>query len=70
MHDPNQLFVVQSISRQQIAVMLDWSHADERLTDEFCQQFAREYGQLINDCYGLEESEAVIYEQELVERFK
>lgn len=48
MKDPNQLFVISTISRQEIARLLseigglEIAEDDDRLTDDFCKRFAEE----------------------------
>ena len=41
--DPNQLFVVSTLSRADIAEALEVEPTDKRLTDEYCQGYANRF---------------------------
>lgn len=56
--DPNQLFVVSTVSRADIAEALEVEPTDERLTDEYCQGYADRFYEYEAKTAGLPQSAA------------
>ena len=61
--DPNKLFVVSRITRAGIAENLDLDPNDPRLTDELCEKYAHELGNV----HGTDEDELC---EEMAENFR